>query len=196
MKKMMMIMAMMVTIATHAAAMSYNEARNEALFLTDKMAYELNLTNEQYEAVYEINLDYLMGLSRHDIFGSDWTFRNSRLRHVLTSWQYDRYMAANYFYRPVTWTNNSWRFNIYSRYTNRNHFYRPRPDAVAHHNTHTPARPHNDTHVTMNHGTTNHGTVNHGTPTRPTNHGTTTSPTRPNTTHTTHTSTSHNSWRR
>ncbi len=195
MKKMMMIMAMMVTIATHAAAMSYNEARTEALFLTDKMAYELNLTNEQYEAVYEINLDYLMGLSRHDVFGSDWTFRNSRLRHVLTSWQYDRYMAANYFYRPVTWNNNSWRFSIYSRYTDRNHFYRPRPNAVAHHNIHTPARPYNDTHVTMNHGTTNHGTVNHGTPTRPTNHGTTTSPTRPN--NNTHTSTSHNnSWRR
>ena len=52
MKKMMMIMAMMVTIATRAAAMSYTEARAEALFLTDKMAYELNLTSMQYEAMY------------------------------------------------------------------------------------------------------------------------------------------------
>jgi len=44
-------------------AMSYNAAKHEALFLSDKMAYELNLTAAQYEAVYEINLDYLMSLN-------------------------------------------------------------------------------------------------------------------------------------
>ena len=33
---------------------SYNAAKHEALFLSDKMAYELNLTAAQYEAVYEI----------------------------------------------------------------------------------------------------------------------------------------------
>ena len=47
----MMVMTISVT------AMSYNMAKNEALFLSDKMAWELNLTNAQYEAVYEINLD-------------------------------------------------------------------------------------------------------------------------------------------
>ena len=42
----------------------------EALFLSDKMAYELNLSVQQYEAVYEINLDYMMALSvNDDIFG-------------------------------------------------------------------------------------------------------------------------------
>ena len=35
--------------------MSYNAAKHEALFLSDKMAYELNLTAAQYEAVYEID---------------------------------------------------------------------------------------------------------------------------------------------
>ena len=30
-----------------AKAMSYERAREEALYLTDKMAYELNLNNEQ-----------------------------------------------------------------------------------------------------------------------------------------------------
>ena len=59
--KKIMIALMMLAIAATGKAMSYEQARNEALFLTDKMAYELNLTDEQYEAAYEINLDYLMG---------------------------------------------------------------------------------------------------------------------------------------
>ena len=56
MKKMLM-MAVMMVMTISATAMSYNMAKNEALFLSDKMAWELNLTNAQYEAVYEINLD-------------------------------------------------------------------------------------------------------------------------------------------
>ena len=44
MKKMMTLVMMMV-MTISAAAMSYNTARNEALFLSDKMAYELGLTN-------------------------------------------------------------------------------------------------------------------------------------------------------
>ena len=59
--KKIMFMAMMMTIAISAQAMPYNTAREEALFLSDKMAYELNLTDAQYEAVYEINLDYFIG---------------------------------------------------------------------------------------------------------------------------------------
>ena len=62
----MMILAMMMVMTISANAMSYNAAKNEALFLSDKMAYELNLTAAQYEAVYEINLDYLMSPSHGD----------------------------------------------------------------------------------------------------------------------------------
>ena len=60
MKKMMILAVMMVmTISARSAmplgssknAMSYIAAKNEALFLSDKMAYELNLTAAQYEAV-------------------------------------------------------------------------------------------------------------------------------------------------
>ena len=59
----MMILAVMMVMTISANAMSYNAAKHEALFLSDKMAYELNLTAAQYEAVYEINLDYLMSLN-------------------------------------------------------------------------------------------------------------------------------------
>jgi len=59
----MMFMAILMVMTITANAMSYNAAKNEALFLSDKMAYELDLTAAQYEAVYEINLDYLMSLN-------------------------------------------------------------------------------------------------------------------------------------
>ena len=51
-----MILALMMVMTISAKAISYEQAKEDALFLTDKMAYELSLTEEQYEAVYEINL--------------------------------------------------------------------------------------------------------------------------------------------
>ena len=79
----MMILAVMMVMTISANAMSYNAAKHEALFLSDKMAYELNLTAAQYEAVYEINLDYLMSLNGHgDVFGIWWDRRNADLRSI------------------------------------------------------------------------------------------------------------------
>ena len=125
--KKMMILAMMMVMTISANAMSYNAAKNEALFLSDKMAYELNLTAAQYEAVYEINLDYLMSLNGHgDVFGIWWDRRNADLRFVLNSWQYDKYVALSHFYRPVAWKAGSWTFAVYTHY-NRGHFYNAHP---------------------------------------------------------------------
>lgn len=61
----MMLIAVMMMIVTSASAMSYSQAKDQALFLADKMAYELKLTDEQYEAAYEINLDYLMAVNNY-----------------------------------------------------------------------------------------------------------------------------------
>lgn len=132
MKKMMMIMVMMTAIAASTNAMTYSEARNEALFLTDKMAYELALSDRQYEMVYEINLDYMMDLSsRSSLYGTAWSRRNTDLMYVLTARQYDLYAAANYFYRPVDWYNNGFRFVVYNIYTDRGRYYRSHPAAYA-----------------------------------------------------------------
>ena len=129
MKKMMMILALMVAMATSAAAMSYQEAKSQALFLADKMAYELNLTDEQYEAAYEINLDYLMAVNNQKhLFGSYWTRRNTLFNTILAPWQYSAYSRADYFYRPVYWSNNTWRWRIYNRY-GRSRYYRSHPAA-------------------------------------------------------------------
>lgn len=129
MKRMMMILAMMVAIATSASAMSYEQARRQALFLADKMAYELNLSDAQYEAVYEANLDYLMSLNgRRHLYGSYWTRRNTLLEVVLAPWQYAAYAAADYFFRPVYWASNAFQWRIYTRY-DRDRYYRGRPSA-------------------------------------------------------------------
>ena len=40
---------------TVMAGMSTSKIRKETRFLTDKMAYELNLTTQQYNDAYEIN---------------------------------------------------------------------------------------------------------------------------------------------
>ena len=128
MKRFILSMALLLTVALSTMAMSYEQARDRALFLTDKMAYELNLNDEQYEAAYEVNLDYLMSISTYDdLYGTYWTRRNMDLSYILFDWQYDAFCSAAYFYRPLIWTNGVWRFSIYARYPNRTYFYFGRP---------------------------------------------------------------------
>ncbi len=110
--------------AVQAKAMDYDEARQRAWFITDKMAYELNLTPEQYDRAYEINLDYLMSLrTASDCYGSYWSYRDSDLRCVLFDWQYQLYSTIEYFYRPVCWLRTSWYFPIIERYRVGSYFY-------------------------------------------------------------------------
>ena len=126
--KKIMIMAMMMVMTVSAKAMSYNAAKQEALFLSDKMAYELNLTNDQYDDVYEINLDYLMSVNGYsDAYGKWWNRRNNDLKYVLTAYQYEKYLKLNYFYRPISWENGAWSFSVYNHYKNKNHFYKGNP---------------------------------------------------------------------
>lgn len=106
--------------------MSYEEAREQARFLTDKMAYELNLNDAQYNDAYEINLDYLMGLHRADDIYGNLTYRNADLRHILYDWQYTLFVAADYFFHPVYWRSGGWVFPIYNRYRI-GHFYYDHP---------------------------------------------------------------------
>ena len=128
MKKIMMTLVAMLTIAATGKAMSYEQARNEALFLTDKMAYELNLTDAQYEAAYEINLDYLMGVTSYDdVYSTYWERRNLDMSYILLDWQWQAFLAASYFYRPLYWDAGYWHFAIYARYPHRDYFYFGRP---------------------------------------------------------------------
>ena len=124
MKKMMTALVALFAFVASASAMSYEQARQQALFLTDKMAYELNLTEEQYEAAYEVNLDYLMGVNtQDDLYGIYWERRNLDLSYILLDWQYRLYLDATYFYRPLYWSAGYWHFGIYARYPHRDYFY-------------------------------------------------------------------------
>lgn len=129
MKKFIIALVAMFTMTfTTASAMSYEQARQQALFLTDKMAYELNLTDDQYEAAYEVNLDYLMGINTYDdLYGVYWRQRNLDLSYILLDWQYRAFCDAHYFYRPLYWDGGFWHFGIYARYPRRDYFFFGRP---------------------------------------------------------------------
>jgi len=95
------------------AGMSTSKVRKETRFLTDKMAYELDLNNPQYNDVYEINYDFIYSLRNimdYVVRGDEWALddyyealdiRNDDLRWVLSDAQYRRFLGAEYFYRPI-----------------------------------------------------------------------------------------------
>lgn len=128
MKRLFATIVMVLGFAVAASAMSYSQAREQALFLTDKMAYELNLTDDQYEAAYEINLDYLLSVNSDDeLYGDYWRWRNIDFSYVLLDWQYRMFCEAAYFYRPLYFSAGVWHFAIYARYPHRDYFYFHRP---------------------------------------------------------------------
>ena len=128
MKKMMIALVAMLTIAATGHAMSYEQARNEALFLTDKMAYELNLTDEQYEAAYEINLDYLMGVTSYDdVYATYWERRNLDMSYYRGGHAWHVIGGRGYYYgrrehfRPVAGRTHFGMLDRWNRGDFRNH---------------------------------------------------------------------------
>lgn len=124
MKKIFFPFLMMLLYIHSIQAMSYSEARNHARFLTDKMAYELNFNDEQYDYAYEINLDYLISLqTADDAYGTCLTVRNTDLRYILYDWQYKLFVTADYFLHPIYWRAGIWHYPIYTRYTPGHYYY-------------------------------------------------------------------------
>ena len=128
MKKFFLSLILSVAAFAGANAMSFSRAQAEALYLTDKMAYELNLNDQQYNDAYEINLDYFLRMeSPSDAYGYYYDYRLSDLRCILHDWQYSLLVAADYFLRPIAWRAGGWFFPIYSYYDRGRFFYgRPR----------------------------------------------------------------------
>lgn len=121
------IFAALILTVQPAGAMSYERAMAEARFLTDKMAYELNLDDYQYQQAYDINFNYFYRLNdASDFYGSYWQARNSALEILLSTLQFRNYCRMDYFYRPVCIRRNVWTYPIYRRYP-RTRFYRPAP---------------------------------------------------------------------
>ena len=117
MKKIILSAMLSMAAWMGANAMSFERAQAEALYLTDKMAYELNLNDQQYNDAYEINLDYFLSIdSPSDLQGVYYHHRLNDLRCILHDWQYSLMMAADYFIRPVYWRSGGWYFSVYSHY--------------------------------------------------------------------------------
>lgn len=122
-----LIFAVMALGLLAAHAIPFEEARREDLFLTDKMAYELNVNEAQYEALCEINLDYLMSLSSsRDVKGTHLNRRNYDINCVLTPMQYSKFYKADYFYTPAKWDAGVV-LKVYTRYPDRSKMYRKTP---------------------------------------------------------------------
>ena len=125
-----LFMSLFAVVTLHA--MDYEQAREQALFLTDKMAYELNLNDQQYEDCYEINLDYLLSVqTADDVNGNYLIYRNADLRHILFDWQYSIFATTDYFFHPLLWYRGAWSFPIYRYYTY-GHFFYHRPAVYLH----------------------------------------------------------------
>lgn len=139
MRRLMLLSFLIIGMGIKLSAMSTSSIRTNALFLTDKMAYELSLTNAQCNDVYEINYDFISAINDimpNVINGETWALdnyynaldiRNDDLRWVLSSYQYRLFLNRNYFCRPFYETSSNWVLRIFLRYTNINRFYRNRP---------------------------------------------------------------------
>lgn len=124
MKRIIISLCFILAASLSAFSMNYEEARERALYLTDKMAYELNLNDQQYDDAYEINLDYLMSLTTaDDIAGMYLDYRANDFRSILYDWQWNLFIGADYFLRPVMWRAGAWYYPIYGLYHHNCFFY-------------------------------------------------------------------------
>lgn len=124
MKKVILALLAITTFSVNANALSSSRSREEARFLTDKMVYELNLTDDQADDVYEINYDYFRTLGpineAYDIY---WQRRYDDLSYVLYDWQWEYFLDREYFVRPAYIYRGGWAFGIYNYYAHTHFFY-------------------------------------------------------------------------
>lgn len=150
-------MTLIIAIASILSmqAMSNSSIRQHARFLSDRMAYELDLAPWQYEECYEINYDFIYAADRimddvvfgyYDAIDAYYRYldnRNDDLHYVLNATQYRKFMTREYFFRPIYTSGRNWEFRIYTIYSNRSFYYYDAPriykDYRGEHSRHTHA---------------------------------------------------------
>lgn len=147
------IIALICTLGfalSNANAMDYETARRQAYYLTDKMAYELNLNSAQYDDIYEINLDYFLQLrTPADVDAMYLRYRNEDIRYILHEWQWAAFHTIDYFFRPVRWLSGAWYYPIYRHY-GPSHYYYSHPTIYWHYRG-GHGRPHMHGHASYYH---------------------------------------------
>ncbi len=135
----LMMIGMLGMTIPAMGAMSLSKVRKNTRFLTDRMAYELHLSQQQYNDVYEVNFDFINNVRyimddvargyghAMDRYYDFLDIRNDDLRWILSGSQYRRFMDTKYFYRPIYTSGRKWDFGVFTVYTNWNHFYFGKP---------------------------------------------------------------------
>lgn len=138
-KQLLLMVIALISMAMPASAIGLEDIRINARFLTDRMAFELNLNTNQYNDLYEVNYDffnsvdpYLAAVAREEAYALDRYYRylderNDDLRWILSNAEYTRFMALDYFFRPFYALDNLCYLRIYQRYPDRSYFYYHRP---------------------------------------------------------------------
>jgi len=131
--------SLLALVSLNMMALSNSKIRQHARFLSDRMAYELDLNASQYDDVYEINYDFIYQADKImddvvdgyieaiDDYYQLLDDRNDDLRYVLKKSRYQKYRDNEYFWRPIYVYQNSWYFRIYKIYNNNSFFYFDRP---------------------------------------------------------------------
>lgn len=137
--KKMILASLLLGLGLSVQAMSESRLRTAARFLSDRMAYELDLSPMQYDDCFEINYDFFIAANTvmDDVVDGyvdainryyDYLdYRNEDLRQVLTAAQYGRFLEADYFFSPIYTRGGSWYFRIYNIYNNTSFYYYDRP---------------------------------------------------------------------
>lgn len=134
MKKLFATLALVVAATTAMAhPMDYVTMRNNARFLTDRMAYTLGLSTALIDDLYYINYDYISGVNDYlddvamgyyyDDYMTVVRQRDYALRRLLTATQWNLLMTYDYFYRPISFIDRAWHFAIYAFDHRHTHFY-------------------------------------------------------------------------
>lgn len=136
---MLWLVAVLCWVTLPVKAAGLGDIRINARFLTDRMAFELNLNQSQYDDLYEVNFDFLNGIDPYvgdlaysrvaamDAYYRYLDERNDDLRWILSSAEYLRFMAIDYFFRPIYAVNHCCYLRVYQIYPNRSFFYFSRP---------------------------------------------------------------------
>jgi len=135
MKKFIITLCVALMGITTVFGLSRTAIRENARFLTDRMAYELDMTPRQYEDCYEINYDFITAVNpimkdvaygysdAIDMYYTYLDYRNDDLHYIMTERQYRQFITMDYFYRPIYTYRGDWLFRVYQVYNNRKFFY-------------------------------------------------------------------------
>lgn len=137
MKKLLLSLMFVAFVLSANASLKQN--RLDARFMTDRMAYELNFSADQFQDVYEVNLDFIYKVSfiidnivmgyndAIDRYYEILDERNADLSYILNSVQYRNFLNRDYFYRPIYANYRGWYYRINHVYPNRNFYYYSMP---------------------------------------------------------------------